>query len=188
MFPDSHLCSCSGPEGTPFKKQVFELCPYELLLELLPDLEPEEELPELPELLELPDPLELPVPELLELLSSLELELELEPDPELEFELELESEPEPELEPELESELDPELEPELELELVPEFELELELELFLPCDSISSSVFSEGLIAKNLLLALAIVAADHGRDETSDEVGSKTVTEPSSFMLTISAQ
>ena len=148
------------------------------MLELLPDLELEEELPEPlelpePELLELPEPLELLEPEPLELsLSSLELELPLELEPESLLELPLE------LEPELP------LVPELELELVPD----PELELFLLEDSISSSVFSDGLIAKNRLLALAIVAGDHGRDETSDEVGSKTVTEPSSFMLTISAQ
>ena len=148
------------------------------MLELLPDLELDEELPEPlelpePELLELPEPLELLEPEPLELsLSSLELELPLELEPELP------------LVSELELELVPD--PELELELVPD--PELELELFLLEDSISSSVFSDGLIAKNRLLALAMVAGDHGRDETSDEVGSKTVTEPSSFMLTISAQ
>ena len=175
---------------------------YELLLlpELLPDLELEEELPDPlePELLELPDPelldpLELEPPELLdpESLDPLELEppellepLELPLSSELSL---LELDPlEPELEPLLELPLVEELEP--ELELVPEPELVLELEPLLPCESISSRVFSDGLIAKNRLLALAMVDADHGRDETSDEVGSKTVTEPSSFMLTTSAQ
>ena len=146
-----------------------------LLLELLPDLEPEEELldPLEPEE-ELLDP---PEPELLELVLSSELvSSELELLPELEPELELL--PEPELV----------LEPLLELPLVPEFELELELELFFPWESSSSRVFSDGLIAKNRLLALAMVDADHGRDDTSEEVGSKTVTVPSSFMLTTSAQ
>ena len=79
-------------------------------------------------------------------------------------------------EPELVLESVPLLEPllelplvlEFELELVPEPELELELELepelesLLPLDSISSRVFSEGLIAKNLLLALAMVEAGQG--------------------------